>query len=149
MNENCRSYLFFRKRPEITFPLIFFKDNNTVIANILGSSNNAESNKLEDDAPDEDDDGQRRRKRPKKIPAKVNIEHAGIYQVHPLKIILHIYDNEICEPKSMKLLSLKFECLLKLNVICVGIEGSHEGPENNILCNLFPDDTGLELPHQV
>ncbi|XP_022982205.1 THO complex subunit 5B [Cucurbita maxima] len=113
-----------------------------------GASTNVESSKLEDDAPDEDDDGQRRRKRPKKIPAKVNIEHAGIYQVHPLKIILHIYDNETCEPKSMKLLSLKFECLSKLNIICVGIEGSHEGPENNILCNLFPDDTGLELPHQ-
>ncbi|KAG7024259.1 THO complex subunit 5B [Cucurbita argyrosperma subsp. argyrosperma] len=112
-----------------------------------GASTNAENSKLEDDALDEDDDGQRRKKRPKKIPAKVNIEHAGIYQVHPLKIILHIYDNETCD-KSMKLLSVKFECLLKLNIICVGIEGSHEGPENNILCSLFPDDTGLELPHQ-
>ncbi|XVF36286.1 hypothetical protein REPUB_Repub19eG0045000 [Reevesia pubescens] len=26
--------------------------------------------------------------------------------------------------------------------------GSTEGPEYNILCNLFPDDTGLDLPHQ-
>ncbi|KAM1364845.1 hypothetical protein ACFX13_043945 [Malus domestica] len=25
---------------------------------------------------------------------------------------------------------------------------SHDAAENNILCNLFPDDTGLELPHQ-
>jgi hypothetical protein len=51
--------------------------------------------------------------------------------------------------KSPKLLTLKFEYFLKLNVVCVGVEGSLEGPENNILCNLFPSDTGTELPHQV
>ncbi|KAE8659112.1 Abscisic acid responsive elements-binding factor 2 isoform 1 [Hibiscus syriacus] len=28
------------------------------------------------------------------------------------------------------------------------LKGSTEGPEYNILCNLFPDDTGLDLPHQ-
>lgn len=33
--------------------------------------------------------------------------------------------------------------------MCVGVEGSEEPPENNILCNLFPNDTGLELPQQV
>lgn len=98
---------------------------------------------------DEEDDGQRRRKRTKKIPAKDNLDQAGVYQVHPLKVMLHVYDDEVSDPKSAKLLTLKFEYLLKLNVVCVGIEGSHEAPENNILCNLFPDDTGLELPHQV
>lgn len=44
---------------------------------------------------------------------------------------------------------LKFEYLLKLNVVCVGIEEFRDGPEKNILCNLFPDDAGLEPPHQV
>lgn len=104
---------------------------------------------MEDDAPEEEDDGQRRRKRPKKVPSKENLDQAGIYQTHPLKIILHIHDDSVSDPKSAKLITLKFEYLLKLNVVCVGIEGSNEGPENNILCNLFPDDTGLELPHQV
>ncbi|CAN6721587.1 unnamed protein product [Malus baccata var. baccata] len=71
---------------------------------------------------------------------KQNLEQSGLYQVHPLKIILHIYDDEVSDPKSAKLITLKFEFLLKLNVVCVGIEGSHDATENNILCNLFPDD---------
>lgn len=114
-----------------------------------GISANVETSRLEDDAPDEEDDGQRRRKRPKRVPSKENLEQAGLYQAHPLKIILHIYDDEASDLKSAKLITLKFEYLLKLNVVCVGVEGSHEEPENNILCNLFPDDTGVELPHQV
>lgn len=113
-----------------------------------GDTGISESSRMEDDAVDEEDDGQRRRKRTKKIPAKDNLDQAGVYQVHPLKVMLHVYDDEVSDPKSAKLLTLKFEYLLKLNVVCVGIEGSHEAPENNILCNLFPDDTGLELPHQ-
>jgi len=113
-----------------------------------GISTNVESSRLEDDAADEEDDGQRRRKRPKRVPSKESLEQEGVYQVHPLKIILHIYDDEVSDPKSAKLITLKFEYLLKLNVVCVGIEGSHDRPENNILCNLFPDDTGVELPHQ-
>ncbi|XP_043709413.1 THO complex subunit 5B-like [Telopea speciosissima] len=113
-----------------------------------GTSTNTDTYRLEDDAPDEDDDGQRRRKRPKKVPGRESLEQAGIYQSHPLKIILHIYDEEVSESKPSKLISLKFEYLLKLNVVCVGIEGSHEGPETNILCNLFPNDAGIELPHQ-
>ncbi|OVA15826.1 THO complex [Macleaya cordata] len=113
-----------------------------------GISTNTEVNRLEDDAPDEEDDGQRRRKRPKKVPGKENLGQAGIYQSHPLKVILHIYDDEDSNPKPAKLVTLRFEYLLKLNVVCVGLEGSHEGPESNILCNLFPDDTGTELPHQ-
>ncbi|XP_031391143.1 THO complex subunit 5A [Punica granatum] len=113
-----------------------------------GISSNQESSRLEDDVPDEEDDGQRRRKRPKKVPSKENLEHAGYYQVHPLKVILHIYDDETSDPKPVKLVTLKFEYMLKLNVVCVGIEAANEGPQDNILCNLFPDDTGLELPHQ-
>lgn len=113
-----------------------------------GISSNVENSKLEDDVPEEEDDGQRRRKRPKKVPGKENLDQTGIYQAHPLKIILYIHDDEASDPKSTKLITLKFEYLIKLNVVCVGIEGSNEGPENNILCNLFPNDTGLELPHQ-
>lgn len=103
---------------------------------------------MEDDAPDDEDDGQRRRKRPKKVPAKESLDPAGIYQAHPLKTVLHIYDDEVSDSKS-KLITLKFEYLPKLDVICVGIEGSNDGPEHNILCNLFPDDPGFELPHEV
>lgn len=104
---------------------------------------------MEDDAPDEEDDGQRRRKRPKRVPLKESVDQSGIYQVHPLKIVLHIYDDEVSNPKNTKVITLRFEYLFKLNVVCVGIEGSHERHENNILCNLFPDDTGLEIPQQV
>ncbi|KAL5558841.1 hypothetical protein UlMin_035052 [Ulmus minor] len=113
-----------------------------------GAATSIESSRIEDDAPDEEDDGQRRRKRPRRVPTKDNLEQAGLYQVHPLKVMLHVYDDEVSDPKSAKLVTLKFEYLLKLNIVCVGIEGFNEGPENNILCNLFPDDTGLELPHQ-
>lgn len=113
-----------------------------------GISANSETSKLEDDVPDEEDDGQRRRKRPKKALGKESLDQSGIYQCHPLLVILHIYDDEVSDSKPAKLVTLKFEYLLKLNVVCVGVEGSHAGPESNILCNMFPDDTGLELPHQ-
>lgn len=98
--------------------------------------------------PDEEDDGQRRRKRPKKVPSKESLDQGGVYLVHPLKVVLHVNDDDSSDPKSSRLISLKFEYLIKLNVVCVGIEGSEES-EKDILCNLFPDDTGLELPHQV
>ncbi|OIT04175.1 PREDICTED: THO complex subunit 5B-like isoform X1 [Nicotiana attenuata] len=109
-----------------------------------GVSASLESSKVDDDI-DEEDDGQGRRKRPKKIPSKESLEQAGIYQTHPLKVTLHIHDDEI---QSTKLVTLKFEYLIKLNIVCVGVEGSQENPHNDILCNLFPDDTGLELPRQ-
>ncbi|KAK4428977.1 THO complex subunitB [Sesamum alatum] len=109
---------------------------------------NLENPKLDDDVPDEEDDGQRRRKRPKKVLSKENHDQSGIYQSHPLKVSLHINDDEASDLNSAKLISLKFEFLIKLNVVCVGVEGSEEDPQNNILCNLFPDDTGLELPQQ-
>ncbi|KAL6521916.1 hypothetical protein OROMI_031793 [Orobanche minor] len=109
---------------------------------------NSENSKIEDDAPDEEDDGQRRRKRPKKVPSKGSLDQSGIYQSHPLKIALHVNDDEVSDLKSAKLITLKFEFLIKLNVVCVGVEDSEENTQNNILCNLFPDDTGLELPQQ-
>lgn len=113
-----------------------------------GISTNIESSRMEDDVPDEEDDGQRRRKRPKKAPSKDNVDQAGTYQTHPFKILLHIYDDETSDSNPTKLISLKFEYIMKLNVVCVGIEGPQEMSENSILCNLFPDDTGLEIPHQ-
>ncbi|KAK7283290.1 hypothetical protein RIF29_12711 [Crotalaria pallida] len=113
-----------------------------------GISTTVDNSKLEDDAPDEEEDGQRRRKRPRRVQGKESVDQAGIFQVHPLKITIHVYDDEASDLKSAKLITLKFEYLVKLNVVCVGIEGSNDGPENDILCNLFPNDTGLELPHQ-
>lgn len=113
-----------------------------------GVSVHHDSSRIDDDVPDEDDDSQRRRKRPKKVAGRENSELTGVYQAHPLRIMLHVHDDEVSDPKPSKLISLKFEYLFKLNVVCVGVEGSSEGPENNILCNLFPDDNGLQLPHQ-
>ncbi|CAN4122668.1 unnamed protein product [Withania somnifera] len=112
-----------------------------------GVSASLESSKVDDDI-DEEDDGQMRRKRPKKIPSKESLEQAGIYQTHPLEVTLHIHDEEKSDLQSKKLVTLKFEYLIKLNSVCVGVEGSQENADNDILCNLFPDDTGLELPHQ-
>ncbi|CAN0873001.1 THO complex subunit 5B [Linum grandiflorum] len=112
------------------------------------ASANVETLRVDDDVPEDEDDVQRRRKRPKRAPSKENPDQAGLHQLHPLKLILHIYDDEASDPKSTKLFTLKFEYLLKLHVVCVGVEGSHEEAENNIMCNLFPNDTGAELPHQ-
>ncbi|XP_061343175.1 THO complex subunit 5B [Gastrolobium bilobum] len=113
-----------------------------------GTSTTVDNSKLEDDAPDDEEDGQRRRKRPRRVQVKESLDQGGIFQVHPLKIIIHVYEDEASDPKSAKLITLRFEYLVKLNIVCVGIEGSNNGPESDILCNLFPNDTGLELPHQ-
>lgn len=110
---------------------------------------NHDNTKLEDDAPDDDEDVQRRRKRPKKNVVKDSVEQAGICQLHPLNMVLHVYDDEDTGAKPSRLISLKFEYLVKLNVVCVGFEDTDEKSDSNILCNLFPDDTGLDLPHQV
>ncbi|TVU28635.1 hypothetical protein EJB05_20159 [Eragrostis curvula] len=112
-----------------------------------GTLSNADNNKMDDDGIDDDEDAQRRRSRSKKNVKEAN-NPAVVYQLHPLRIILHVYDNEDSGTKRRKLITLRFEFLAKLNVVCVGIEDS-EGLDNNILCNLFPDDTGLELPHQM
>ncbi|XP_047321651.1 THO complex subunit 5B [Impatiens glandulifera] len=104
-----------------------------------------DNSKVEDDSLEDEEEGQRSQKRSKKVPTKENHDQSEIYQSHPLKIILHVYDDE---GSDSKLVSLKFDYLLKLNVVCVGIEGSNEVPGNNLLCNLFPDDAGLEIPLQ-
>lgn len=114
-----------------------------------GISTATESSKLEDDVPDDEEDGQRRRKRSRRVQVKESPEQGGIFQIHALKVVIHVYEDEASDPKPAKLITLRFEYLVKLNVICVGIEGSNDDPENDILCNLFPNDTGLELPHQV
>ncbi|KAG6786508.1 hypothetical protein POTOM_008112 [Populus tomentosa] len=56
-----------------------------------GISTNEETSGLVDDAPDEEDDGQRKRKR---VQSKEGVDQAGLYQAHPLKIILHVFDDE-------------------------------------------------------
>ncbi|KAI0495553.1 hypothetical protein KFK09_021854 [Dendrobium nobile] len=113
-----------------------------------GTSTNMESIRLDDDAPDEEEDVQRRRKRLKKNLPKENGDQGGIHQTHPLKVFVHIFDDDL-QPKSPKLMSLKFEYLIKLNVVCVGVEDPEQASDENILCNLFPNDTGTELPHQT
>lgn len=108
-----------------------------------------ETSKLEDGACDEEEDVQRQRKRLRMVQGKECLNQSGILQVHPLKINLHVYDDDVSDPKSAKLITLKFEYMVKLNIVCAGIEVSDDSPNDDILCNLFPDDTGLELPHQV
>ncbi|KAG2654279.1 THO complex subunit 5A-like isoform X2 [Panicum virgatum] len=113
-----------------------------------GTLSNGDHNRMDDDVIDDEEDAQRRRSRSKKNVMKEANNPAMAYQLHPLKLIVHVYDTEDSGAKRRKLITLRFEYLAKLNVVCVGIEES-EGLDNNILCNLFPDDTGLELPHQM
>uniref|UniRef100_A0A453PQS2 THO complex subunit 5 n=1 Tax=Aegilops tauschii subsp. strangulata TaxID=200361 RepID=A0A453PQS2_AEGTS len=113
----------------------------------MGTLANDDSNRMDDDAIDEEEDAQRRRSRSRKS-SKEASNPALAYQLHPLKVVLHVYDTEDPGTKRRKLITLRFEYLAKLNVVCVGSEDS-DGMDSNILCNLFPDDTGLELPHQM
>ncbi|WVZ73500.1 hypothetical protein U9M48_021799 [Paspalum notatum var. saurae] len=112
-----------------------------------GNLSNGDNNRMDDDVIDDEEDAQRRRSRSKRNVKEAN-NPAVAYQLHPLKVILHVYDTEDSGTKRRKLITLRFEYLAKLNVVCVGIENS-EGLDSNILCNLFPDDTGLDLPHQM
>uniref|UniRef100_A0A453PQ01 THO complex subunit 5B n=4 Tax=Aegilops tauschii subsp. strangulata TaxID=200361 RepID=A0A453PQ01_AEGTS len=114
---------------------------------MAGTLANDDSNRMDDDAIDEEEDAQRRRSRSRKS-SKEASNPALAYQLHPLKVVLHVYDTEDPGTKRRKLITLRFEYLAKLNVVCVGSEDS-DGMDSNILCNLFPDDTGLELPHQM
>ncbi|CAN6478618.1 unnamed protein product [Victoria cruziana] len=114
-----------------------------------GSSVTTEEVRLEEDANEDDDDVQRRRKRPKKSYSKENLDNTGVHLSHPLHVILHILDNVGSDAKPGKLVTLKFEYVQKLNVVFVGTEGPSNACADNILCNLFPDDTGLELPQQA
>jgi THO complex subunit 5 len=84
------------------------------------------------------------------VQIKENVDAIGYYQVHSLTVIVHVYDDELTSgTKPSKLVTLKFEYLLKLHVVCVGVDGMQGGSENNFLINLFPDNTGIELPHQI
>lgn len=121
-----------------TFALQQAKQENGTLSN---------DDRMDDDAIDDEEDAQRRRSRSRKN-SKEASNPALAYQLHPLKVVLHVYDTEDSGTKRLKLITLRFEYLAKLNVVCVGPEDS-EGMDNNILCNLFPDDTGLELPHQM
>ncbi|XP_027330643.1 THO complex subunit 5B [Abrus precatorius] len=112
-----------------------------------GISTTVESPQLQSDEPDEKVD-QRWSKRPRRVQDNKSPDQSGIFQIHPLTVYLHVYDDEVSDLESAKLITLKFEYLVQLNIVCVGIEASNDGPENDILCNLFPDDTGLELPLQ-
>ncbi|KAG8072530.1 hypothetical protein GUJ93_ZPchr0006g45285 [Zizania palustris] len=104
--------------------------------------------RVDDDAIDDEEDAQRRRSRSRKNVVKEASNSVVAYHLHPLKVVLHVYDIEDSGAKHHKLMVLRFEYLAKLNIVCVGIEDS-EGLDHDILCNLFPDDNGLELPHQM
>lgn len=124
-----------------------------------------ENGKLDEDPLEEEDEGQRRRKRSKKTTNKESPPESGLYQSHPFNVILHVYDDgdnygaddtddnvdmKTCALSKLgKLVTLRFEYLLQLKVVCVGTERSENESENDLLSNLFPDDTGVDLPHQV
>ncbi|KAL3603823.1 hypothetical protein D5086_004682 [Populus alba] len=91
-----------------------------------GISTNEETSGLVDDAPDEEDDGQRKRKR---VQSKEGVDQAGLYQAHPLKIILHIFDDEIIVADSgcpalfkehLHMVHLPYELLGYLNANLLG-----------------------------
>jgi THO complex subunit 5 len=117
------------------------------IEHVISGPMNAEDNKLEEDVMEEDEDMQRRRTRPKKeLLKEATLDKGGINRLHPLKVMLSVLDEN--EEKPINLLLLRFEYLVKLNVVCVGVEDG-DSSDKDILCNLFPDDTGTDLPHQV
>ncbi|XP_061362886.1 early nodulin-like protein 3 [Gastrolobium bilobum] len=62
--------------------------------NIPGTSPTVDSFKLEVDAPDEEEDGQRRRKKPRRVQVKESLDQGEIFKVLPLKIIIHVYEDE-------------------------------------------------------
>lgn len=72
----------------------------------------------------------------------------GVYHSHPLSVVWHIFDEVAETGKRTRLLTLRFEYLTKLNIVCAGIDGD-QGSPLELLTNLFPNDTGLELPTQV
>ncbi|KAH7294866.1 hypothetical protein KP509_27G022600 [Ceratopteris richardii] len=106
-----------------------------------------EENKIEEEIPEEEEELQRRRKRVKKSHAKESSDE-GVYHSHPLTVVWHIFDEVVDGGKRTKLLSVRFEYLMRLNMVCAGVEGDRHGPLE-LLTNLFPDDTGMELPTQA
>eukprot|EP00897_Mesotaenium_endlicherianum_P003757 jgi/Mesen1/3409/ME000192S02574 len=154
----------------------------------------------EEDVPEDDEDAQRRRKRAKRSDAAATpppvapSPQALAEAVHPLKVVLHVYDEgaqvppgggaagtgagagasvgagkgaseggpaqggqgkaspadsskakEAKETKVLPLVTVTFEYVPRLQVVLGAASGDHE----HVLANLFPDDYGLELPHQA
>lgn len=97
---------------------------------------------------DDDDDTQRQRKRAKKPHDRDAPEKDNVYQSHPLTVAVQIYDEK---QRGNKLLTLKVEYLTTLDVLCVGEEGTPPGGVSPVfsLTNLFPNDSGLELPNKT
>ncbi|KAG9160194.1 hypothetical protein Leryth_026335 [Lithospermum erythrorhizon] len=106
--------------------------SRTASSTSLRLATTSDRTKLEDDVPEEDDEGLRRRKRPKKVPSKENLDQTGIYQAHPLKVILHVNDDEALDQNAVKLLTLRFESLTKLFVL--ELKGHKNLQSTNILC---------------
>lgn len=71
-----------------------------------------------------------------------------MYHSHPLTVTVQIYDEK---QKGSKLLTLKAEYLMTLDVLCAGEEGTPPAGVSPVfsLANLFPNDPGLELPTKV
>lgn len=94
---------------------------------------------------EDDDDTQRQRKRAKKPHDKDAPEKDNVFQSHPLTVSVQIYDEK---QKGSKLLTLKAEYLMALDVLCAGEESSPPAGVSPAfsLANLFPNDPGLELP---
>ncbi|XP_002964386.2 THO complex subunit 5A [Selaginella moellendorffii] len=108
-----------------------------------------EQHKADDEVLDDDDESQRRRKRTKRTHDVEAAADAGVLHAHPLSVILQIYDDDDRGgEKAAKLLTLKFEYLPRLNVVCAGVEG-HQDSDVHLLANLFPDDAGVTLPNQA
>lgn len=101
-------------------------------------------NKSGDDIEKEEDDSYRQRKKVKISHLKGSLEHE-VYCNHPLSVLWHIYDEG---QKGTKLLTLRFEYLMKLKVVCAGIEKPQDS-QQELLMQLFPDDIGLHLPTQA
>jgi hypothetical protein len=80
--------------------------------------------KPEEEVPEDDDDSRRWRKRVKITHEKEIVEEDNIYQPPALAVIVPIFYNE---QKTSKLLTLWFEFLTKINVLCAGIEGASYG----------------------
>lgn len=106
--------------------------------------------RVDEEAAEDDDDSQRRRKRAKRPHEKDSADGDGTYNAHPLVLLLHVYyDQKMWSEKQNKPITLRFEYLQRLHVVCAGIETSQAGDQSSWLIHLFPDDLGLSLPNQV
>ena len=56
------------------------------------------------------------------VQIKGTVDAIGCYQVHPLTVFVHVYDDELTSgTKPSKLVTLKFEYLLKIvGCLCWG-----------------------------